>query len=110
METHLSIFEGKKIRKIWHKDEWYFSVIDIIQALTDSSNPRNYWNMLKSRELEHGVELYTICVQLKLPSSDGKFYATDCTNTEGAFRIIQSIPSPKAEPFKRWLAYTHFFA
>ena len=104
METHLSIFEGKKIRKIWHKDEWYFSVIDIIQALTDSSNPRNYWNMLKSRELEHGVELYTICVQLKLPSSDGKFYATDCTNTEGAFRIIQSIPSKKAEPFKLWLA------
>jgi DNA-damage-inducible protein D len=104
METHLSIFEGKKIRKMWYKDEWHFSVIDVVQALTDSSNPRNYWNMLKSRELEHGVELYTICVQLKLPSSDGKFYATDCTNTEGAFRIIQSIPSKKAEPFKLWLA------
>jgi len=104
MKNVLVVFEGINIRKIWHNEEWYFSVIDIIQSLTDSSNPRNYWNMLKSRELEHGVELYTICVQLKLPSSDGKFYVTDCTNTEGAFRIVQSIPSKKTEPFKLWLA------
>src|SRR3989344_2158827 len=104
----LSVFEGKKVRKIWHKDEWYFSVIDVIEALTDSANPRNYWNMLKSREAEQGIELYTNCVQLKLPSTDGKNYETDCANTEALFRIIQSIPSPKAEPFKLWLAKTGY--
>lgn len=110
MEMHkaLAIFEGKKIRRTWRKDEWYFSVIDVIAALTDSENPRNYWNMLKTRELEHGVELYTICVQLKLEASDGKKYETDCANTEGLFRIIQSIPSKKAEPFKLWLAKTGY--
>lgn len=100
----LVAFQDKKIRRIWHNDEWYFSVVDVVVALTDSSNPRNYWNMLKKREAEHGVELSTICVQLKLKSTDGKFYATDCANTESMFRIIQSIPSKKAEPFKRWLA------
>jgi DNA-damage-inducible protein D len=100
----LVIFEDKKIRRIWHKDNWYYSIIDVVKALTDSSNPRNYWNMLKKREAEHKIELYTICVQLKLPSTDGKFYATDCANAESLFRIIQSIPSRKAEPFKRWLA------
>ncbi len=104
MDGALAVFEGKKIRKIWHKDEWWFSVVDTVEVLTDSSNPRNYWNMLKKRESEHGIELSTFCVQLKLPSADGKFYETDCVNTEGAFRIIQSIPSPKAEPFKLWLA------
>jgi len=106
METHkaLALFEGKKIRRIWHNEEWWFSVVDVIEALTVSTNPRNYWNMLKAREAENGIELYTLCVQLKLPSSDGKAYATDCSNTEGLFRIIQSIPSPKAEPFKLWLA------
>lgn len=105
MESKLSVFEGQHIRKIWHNDEWYFSVIDVIQALTDSSNPRNYWNMMKARESESSqINLYTICVQLKLPSADGKKYETDCANTEALFRIIQSIPSPKAEPFKLWLA------
>ena len=103
-ETHLSAFQDKNIRRIWHNNEWYFSVVDVIGALTDSDNPRNYWNMLKSRELDYGIELYTICVQLKLKSSDNKLYATDCSNTEGLFRIIQSIPSKKAEPFKLWLA------
>ena len=98
------VFEGKSIRRIWHDEKWYFSIIDIIQVLTDSSNPRNYWNMLKAREAEQGIELYTICVQLKLPAADGKYYETDCANTESLFRIIQSIPSKKAEPFKRWLA------
>ena len=100
----LVVFEDKRIRRIWYNNEWYFSIIDIISALTDSSNPRNYWHMLKNRELEHGIELSTNCVQLKLPSSDGKLYATDCANTESLFRIIQSVPSRKAEPFKLWLA------
>ena len=104
----LSIFEGKNIRRIWHNNEWYFSVIDVVEALTESSNPRNYWNMLKAREAEQGIELYTICVQLKLPASDGKSYETDCANTEALFRIIQSIPSKKAEPFKLWLAKTGY--
>ncbi|MEK6937614.1 MAG: Bro-N domain-containing protein [Nanoarchaeota archaeon] len=104
MEKAMVVFEGKSIRRIWHDEKWYFSIIDIIQVLTDSSNPRNYWNMLKAREAEQGIELYTICVQLKLPAADGKYYETDCANTESLFRIIQSIPSKKAEPFKRWLA------
>ena len=100
----LVVFQDKKIRRIWNNDEWYFSVVDVVEALTDSSNARNYWSMLKKREFEHGIELSTFCVQLKLPSSDGKSYETDCANTESLFRIIQSIPSRKAEPFKRWLA------
>jgi hypothetical protein len=90
---------------MWYQQQWYFSVVDIIAAVTDSDNPRNYWNMLKARELRDSeVQLYTLCVQLKLVSADGKAYSTDCVNTEAAFRILQSIPSPKAEPFKRWLA------
>lgn len=106
MDAHdaLVVFQGKKIRRLWHENQWYFSVVDVIQALTDSANPRNYWNMLKSREAEHGVELYTICVQLKLLAEDGKLRETDCVNTQGTFRIIQSIPSLRAEPFKQWLA------
>jgi len=100
----LVVFQGKHIRRVWHDDQWYFSIIDVVEALTDSSNPRNYWSMLKKRELEHQIELSTFCVQLKLPSSDGKYYATECANTKALFRIIQSIPSRKAEPFKLWLA------
>jgi len=100
----LVVFQDKKIRRIWHNDEWHFSVVDVVEALTDSPNPRNYWSMLKSKELECGVELYTFCVQLKLQSADGKYYETDCANTKNMFRIIQSVPSPKAEPFKLWLA------
>jgi len=75
MDEHkaLSLFQGRNIRRIWHNDEWYFSVVDVVGALSESDNPRNYWNMLKSRESEHGIELYTFCVQLKLPSSDGKY-------------------------------------
>lgn len=99
------VFGAKQIRRLWHDEQWYFSVVDIISALTDSGNPRNYWNMMKARELKQSaVQLSTLCVQLKLTSADGKAYKTDCVNTEAAFRIIQSIPSPKAEPFKRWLA------
>ncbi|MBR9683746.1 Bro-N domain-containing protein [Candidatus Woesearchaeota archaeon] len=100
----LVIFQSKKIRRVWFNEDWFYSVIDVVQALTDSSNPRNYWNMLKSRELDHEVDLYTICVQLKMPAPDGKLRETDCANTESMFRIVQSIPSRKAEPFKRWLA------
>lgn len=103
----IAIFEGQKIRRIWDekKELWYFSVVDVVEVLTDSVKPRVYWNAMKTRvKSEDGVELSTICRQLKLQSSDGKFYETDCANTEGIFRIIQSIPSPKAEPFKLWLA------
>lgn len=103
--TKIAVFKGKQVRKTLHKDEWYFSIVDIIEALTDSDNPRDYWYRMKQREKESsGIELSTFCRQLKLTSSDGKSYKTDCANTEAVFRIIQSIPSPKAEPFKRWLA------
>ena len=99
------VFGAKQIRRTWHQEQWYFSVVDIIAALTDSDNPRNYWSMMKARELKQSeIQLSTFCVQLKLTSADGKAYKTDCVNTEAAFRIIQSTPSPKAEPFKRWLA------
>ncbi len=104
-QNKMIVFGAKQIRRIWHDEQWFFSIVDIIGALTDSDNPRNYWNMLKSREFKQSeLQLSTLCVQLKLPSSDGKSYQTDCVDTEAAFRIIQSIPSPKAEPFKRWLA------
>jgi hypothetical protein len=101
----IALFKGKKIRKTIHENEWWFSVVDVVEALTDSNNARVYWAVMKKRvEKEEGIQLFTICKQLKLESNDGKKYETDCANTEGIFRIIQSIPSPKAEPFKRWLA------
>ncbi len=103
-KNQLVVFQDKNIRRVLYDNEWYFSVIDTISALTDSTNPRNYWNMVKAREAEQGIELYTICVQLKLIAEDGKLRETDCANTKGIFRIIQSIPSKKAEPFKLWLA------
>jgi DNA-damage-inducible protein D len=103
--TKKSIFQGKEIRKIFFEGEWYLSVIDVIASLTESENPRDYWYKMKVREKsEAGTELSTICRQLKLEATDGKKYETDCATIEGIFRIIQSIPSPKAEPFKRWLA------
>jgi DNA-damage-inducible protein D len=99
------VFGAKAIRRKWVDGQWYFSVVDIIAALTDSDNPRDYWYRMKQREQESsGIELSTLCRQLKLTSADGKAYKTDCVNTESAFRVIQSVPSPKAEPFKRWLA------
>ncbi len=104
-ENSLIVFQDKKIRRIWHQDQWFFSVIDVVQALTDSADAKDYWYRLKKREQESsGIELSTFCRQLKLPSADGKSYATDCANTKSIFRIIQSIPSKKAEPFKLWLA------
>jgi DNA-damage-inducible protein D len=104
-EKKMIVFEGKKIRRIWHDDEWYFSVVDIIAILTDSLNARDYWFKMKKRELiDAEVELSTICRRLKLVAPDGKMRETDCANTKNMFRIIQSIPSPKAEPFKQWLA------
>ena len=100
--TKIEVFKGKQVRKTIHNNEWYFSIVDIIEALTDSDNPRNYWNMMKAREKQDSeVQLSTFCVQLKMPSADGKSYKTDAVNTQSAFRIIQSIPSPKAEPFIR---------
>jgi len=104
-KNHIIVFNDRKIRRIFIDDAWWFSVIDVIQALTDSTNSRDYWYKMKLRvKNEDGAELSTFCRQLKLKSSDGKTYSTDCANTESLFRIIQSIPSPKAEPFKRWLA------
>ena len=104
-KNKIAIFQKKEIRRVEHNGEGWFSVVDVIEALTDSKNPRDYWYKMKIRvKDEDGFELSTICRQLKLESSDGKKYQTDCANTEGIFRIIQSIPSPKAEPFKRWLA------
>jgi hypothetical protein len=106
-ETSIKLFESKKIRVHWNNDteKWYFSVIDIIETLTGSKNPRRYWSDLKRKLSKEGfTQLYEIIVQLKLKSSDGKKYVTDCADTEGLLRIIQSIPSPKAEPFKIWLA------
>lgn len=100
----LVVFQGKKIRRIWYKEEWHFSVVDVVEVLTESSIPRRYWSDLKSKLKEEGFELYEKIVQLKLPSADGKFYETDCANTPTMFRIVQSISSPKAEPFKQWLA------
>ena len=97
------VFQDKKIRRIWHANEWYYSVVDVVEVLTDSPTPRQYWGKVKDREFIK-LQLSPIWVQLKLPSQDGKNYKTDCVNTQNAFRIIQSIPSPKAEPFKLWLA------
>lgn len=97
-------FEQKGIRRVWHNDQWYFSVVDIISVLTDSPNPRNYWKVLKHRLQKEGSELVTNCNQLKMASADGKKYLTDAANVETLFRLIQSVPSPKAEPIKLWLA------
>mgnify|MGYP001617018440 CR=1 FL=1 len=104
--SSVKLFESHHIRSIWHEAEqcWYFSIIDVVAVLTESQNPRDYWYRIKQREKISGIELSTICRQLKMQAPDGKFRETDCASTEGLLRIIQSIPSPKAEPFKRWLA------
>lgn len=104
--SKLVVFEDKKIRRIFHNDEWFFSIIDIVDVLSGSNNPRRYWSDLKRQLIENEgfSQLYEKIVQLKLVASDGKKYETDTANTETVFRIVQSVPSPKAEPFKRWLA------
>ena len=105
-KKQVAIFEDKKIRRAWDdkKELWYFSVVDVVGALGASEDPRNYWKVLKNRLKQEGSEVVTKCNQLKMQATDGKFYLTDAADTETMFRIIQSIPSPKAEPFKLWLA------
>ena len=102
--TKIALFHGKQIRRVFLENEWWFSVVDVIAFLTDSSDAGAYWRKLKQRLAAEGNEVVTFCHGLKLTAPDGKQRATDCANTEGIFRIIQSVPSPKAEPFKRWLA------
>jgi len=104
--TRIAIFEGRKIRRHWdeEKEKWYFSVVDVVAVLSGSVNARKYWNKLAQRLRQEGSEVVTKCHQLKMQASDGKYYLTDVADTETMFRIIQSIPSPYAEPFKLWLA------
>lgn len=106
MDNEIKLFEGRKIRSAWdnEKEEWYFSIIDIVGVLTDSKNPGAYWRKLKQRLKEEGNEVVTICHTLKMQAADGKTRKTDVADMQGIFRIIQSVPSPKAEPFKMWLA------
>ncbi len=99
-EQNLMPFEGKSIRKVWHNEEWHFSVVDVVGVLAESANPQSYWGQLKKRE----PHLLTICQKVRLKGQDGKNYPSDCANTEGVLRIAMSVPSPKAEPLKLWLA------
>lgn len=105
-QNTIKLFEERKVRTVWddEKEEWYFSIVDVIAILTESPNPRKYWSVLKNRLKKEGSELTTNCSQLKMPAVDGKYYNTDVATTEQLFRLIQSIPSPKAEPFKLWIA------
>jgi prophage antirepressor-like protein len=105
-QNAIQLFEEKKVRTVWddETEEWYFSVVDVVGVLTDSPNPNNYWKVLKNRLKKEGGQLVTDCNQLKMPASDGKYYKTDAMETQQLFRLIQSIPSPKAEPFKLWMA------
>ena len=107
-DTKIAIFKGREIRKTLYQNEWWFSVIDVVKVLTDSQDAGAYWRKLKQRLIEEGSEVVTFCHGLKLEAPDGKMRETDCADTEGIFRIIQSIPSPKAEPLKRWLAKTGY--
>ena len=105
-ESAIQLFEDKKVRSIWDSEarKWYISIVDVVGVLTESPNPNNYWKVLKNRLKKEGSQLVTTCNQLKMQSADGKFYKTDVADIEQLFRLIQSIPSPKAEPFKLWLA------
>ena len=106
MKNELKVFEDTNIRSVYdeEKEKWFFSVVDIIAVLTESTEPRKYWSVLKTRLKKEGSELTTICSQLKMKASDGKFYNTDALDVEGCLRLVQSVPSPKAEPVKQWLA------
>jgi len=105
-QNEIKVFEDKQVRSVWdaEQEKWYISIVDVISVLTESPNPRKYWSVLKTRLKAEGSQLTTTCSQLKMQSADGKFYLTDVADTEQLFRLIQSIPSPKAEPFKQWLA------
>lgn len=109
-ENEIKLFEDKKVRTVWdaEQEKWFLSIVDVVAVLTDSPKPRKYWSVLKTRLKAEGSQLATNCSQLKMQSADGKFYLTDVADTEQLFRLIQSIPSPKAEPFnfgwQRWLA------
>lgn len=104
--SNIQLFENRQVRSHWdaEQEKWYFSVVDVVAILTDSPNPRKYWSVLKTRLKKEGSELATNCSQLKMQSADGKYYMTDVADTEQILRLIQSVPSPKAEPFKQWLA------
>jgi prophage antirepressor-like protein len=106
LSNKIKLFENRKIRASWDEnaEKWWFSIVDIVKVLTESPNPRKYWSVLKTRLKKEGSELTTSCSQLKMQASDDKFYNTDVMDIEQLFRLIQSIPSPKAEPFKLWLA------
>ena len=106
MENKIKIFENRQVRTLWNADEeeWYFSVVDVVSILTDNDDPRNYWYVLKNRLKKEGSELLTFCKGLKMIAPDGKSRLTDCLDTKGVLRLVQSIPSSKAEPFKMWLA------
>ena len=106
MKNKIQLFEEKKVRTVWddETEEWYFSIVDVVGILTDSPNPNNYWKVLKNRLKKEGSQLVTNCNQLKMQSADGKYYKTDVADTQQLFRLIQSIPSPKAESFKLWIA------
>jgi prophage antirepressor-like protein len=97
-------FENVELRRLWHDEQWFFSVVDVVKILTESEKPRDYWYRLRVREEETGIQLSTVCRRFKLTAEDGKLRETDCANVEGLLRIIQSVPSKKAEPFKLWLA------
>lgn len=105
-DKNIKLFQNKEIATVWNSEEedWYFSVVDVVDVLTNSENPRKYWSVLKTRLKTEGSELTTNCSQLKMMSADGKMRMRDALNTRGVLRLIQSIPSPKAEPFKMWLA------
>lgn len=106
MKNEIKIFEQNNIRSVYdeRQEKWYFSVVDLIAILTESENPRKYWSVLKTRLKKEGSELATNCSQLKMKAADGKFYKTDALDVEGCLRLVQSVPSPKAEPVKLWLA------
>lgn len=104
MAETLTLFEGHNIRKVWFDDEWWFAIVDVIEVLSESSDAQGYWYKLKQRLREEGFEPLTKCQRLRLPTKDGKFRKIDCANTEILLRLIQSVPSPNAEPFKLWLA------
>lgn len=104
--NQLQIFNDRKVRTVWdsEKEEWYFSIVDVVEVLTESADPGTYWRVLKNRLKKEGNETVTNCNRLKLPAADGKMRMTDVATSEQMFRLIQSIPSPKAEPFKQWMA------